>query len=119
MQSVSQLEAIYINNIHQVDIEGHRYIKGDGRSYSLNIMDIANHRVKINPSHRKDNKCMIEGLIQIWKKLGTPDFLQMDNELSFWGNNRYLHSLWLALRLSLLLEIQPMFIPQGQPWRNA
>lgn len=62
---------------------------------------------------------MADGLIRTWKKLGIPDFLQMDNELSFRGSNRYPHSLGLVLRLCLSLRIQPMFIPQGEPWRNG
>ena len=112
-------EAICANNIHQADIVGPRFIKGDGRFYTLNIMDIATHRIKLNPSRRKDDESIVEGLIQTWKKLGIPDFLQMDNELSFRGSNRYPHSLGLVLRICLLLRIQPMFIPQGEPWRNG
>jgi len=112
-------EAVCANNIHQADIVGPRFIKGDGRFYCLNIMDIATHRIKLNPSRRKDDDSMAEGLIQTWKKLGIPDFLQMDNELSFRGSNRYPHSLGLVLRLCLLLKIQPQFIPQGEPWRNG
>ncbi len=112
-------EAICANNIHQADIVGPRFIKGDGRFYTLNIMDIATHRIKLNPSRRKDDESIVEGLIQTWKKLGKPDFLQMDNELSFRGSNRYPHSLGLVLRICLLLRIQPMFIPQGEPWRNG
>ena len=112
-------EAICANNIHQVDLVGPRFIKGDGRFYSLNIMDIATHRVKLGPSRRKDDESVVESLIKTWKKLGIPDFLQMDNELSFRGSNRYPHSLGLVLRLSLLMKIQPVFIPQGEPWRNG
>lgn len=112
-------EAICANNIHQADIVGPRFIKGDGRFYTLNIMDIATHRIKLNPSRRKDDESIVEGLIQTWKKLGKPDFLQMDNELSFRGSNRYPHSLGLVLRICLLLRIQPMFIPQREPWRNG
>jgi putative transposase len=112
-------ETLYANNIHQADLVGPRFIKGDGRFYCLNIMDIATHRIKLNPSRRKDDESMTEGLIQTWKELGIPDFLQMDNELSFRGSNRYPHSLGLVLRLCLLLRIQPMFIPQGEPWRNG
>jgi putative transposase len=114
-----KLEAVYANNIHQADLIGPRFIKGDGRFYSLNVMDVATHRIKLNPSRRKDDESVAEGLIQTWKKLGVPDFLQMDNELSFRGSNRYPHSLGLVLRLSLLLKIQPVFIPQGEPWRNG
>ncbi len=112
-------EAICANNIHQADLVGPRFIKGDGRFYSLNIMDIATHRIKLNPSRRKNDESIAEGLIQTWKELGMPDFLQMDNELSFTGSNRYPHSLGLVLRLCLFLEIQPVFIPQGEPWRNG
>ena len=112
-------EAICANNIHQADIVGPRFIKGDGRFYSLNIMDIATHRVKLSPSRRKDDESIVKGLIQSWKRLGIPDFLQIDNELSFRGSNRYPHSLGLVLRLCLLLRIQPIFIPQGEPWRNG
>jgi transposase InsO family protein len=112
-------EAVCANNIHQADIVGPRFIKGDGRFYSLNVMDIATHRVTVSPSRRKDDESMATGLIRTWKTLGIPDFLQMDNELSFRGSNRYPHSLGLILRLSLLLKIQPVFIPQGEPWRNG
>jgi putative transposase len=112
-------EAFCANNIHQADLLGPRFIKGDGRFYSLNIMDVATHRIKLNPCRRKDDESVAEGLIQTWKQLGIPDFLQMDNELSFRGSNRYPHSLGLVLRLSLLMKIQPMFIPQGEPWRNG
>jgi len=112
-------EAICANNIHQADLVGPRFIKYDGRFYCLNTMDIATHRIKLNPSRRKNDESMAEGLIHTWKELGIPDFLQMDNELSFRGSNRYPHSLGLVLRLCLFLKIQPMFIPQGEPWRNG
>lgn len=114
-----KMEALCTNNIHQADIVGPRFIKGDGRFYSLNVMDIYTHRIKTNPSRRKDDASMVRGLIRTWKKLGMPDFLQMDNELSFRGSNRYPHSLGLVLRLCLSLGIQPVFIPQGEPWRNG
>jgi len=114
-----KMEALFANSIHQADIVGPRYIKGDGRFYSLNVMDIDTHRIKLNPSRRKDDESLAEGLIETWKKLGIPDFLQMENKLSLRGSNLYPHSLGLVLRLCLLLKIQPIFIPQGEPWRNG
>jgi len=112
-------EAVCANNVHQADLVGPRFIKGDGRFYSLNIMDIATHRICLNPSRRKDDESVAEGLIRTWKKLGIPDFLQLDNELSFRGSNRWPHSLGLVLRLCLLMKVQSLFIPQGEPWRNG
>lgn len=51
--------------------------------------------------------------------MGLPDFLQLDNELSFRGSNRYPRSLGLILRLCLYYGVQPVFIPIGEPWRNG
>jgi len=118
-KSYPKMKALYANSLHQADLVGPRYIKGDGRFYSLNVMDIATHRIKLNPCRRKADENIAEGLINTWRKLGMPDFLQVDNELSFRGSNRYPHSLGLVLRLCLLLRIQTIFIPQAEPWRNA
>jgi len=82
-------QALCVNNMHQANIVGPHYIRGDARFYSLNVMYIATHRITINRSHSKDDGSIAEALIGTWKKLGIPDFLQMDNELSFRASNRY------------------------------
>ena len=48
-----------------------------------------------------------------------PDFLQLDNELSFRGSNRYPRSPGLVIRLCLFFNIAPVFIPVSEPWRNG
>jgi hypothetical protein len=48
-----------------------------------------------------------------------PDYLQMDNELSFRGSNRYPRSFGPLIRLALSENITPIFIPPGEPWRNG
>lgn len=106
------------NGVHQADLVGPRFIKNDGRFYCLNVMDIYTHRIKLNPCRTKEDHQIAHGLINSWKDLGTPDFLQMDNELSFRGSNRYPHSFGIVIRLCLSLGIQPVFIPVGEPWRN-
>ena len=106
------------NNVHQIDLVGPRFIKHDGRFYCLNVMDVHTHRVKLNPCRRKQDRSIAQGLIDSWKFLGLPDFVQMDNELSFRGSNRYPHSFGLVIRLCLSLGIQPVFIPLAEPWRN-
>lgn len=108
-----------INTIHQVDLVGPRYIKGDGRFYSLNVIDVCGHRIKLNPVRSKRDEEVANGLISTWKTLGIPEYIQFDNELSFHGSHKHPHSLGLVLRLCLSLGIQPIFIPQGEPWRNG
>ena len=51
--------------------------------------------------------------------MGVPDFLQLDNELSFHGSHRHPRSLGIVLRLCLSIGIEVVFIPIREPWRNA
>jgi putative transposase len=102
-----------------MDLVGPRYIKGDGRFYSLNVIDLYSHRVFVEPCRTKEDDNIAQGLLRCWKSMGLPDFLQMDNELSFRGSNRYPRSLGLVLRLCLHFGIQPVFIPVAEPWRDG
>jgi hypothetical protein len=58
-------------------------------------------------------------LLRSWKAIGLPDFLQLDNELSFHGSNRYPRSPGLVIRLCLHFGVQPVFIPVSELWRNG
>ena len=51
--------------------------------------------------------------------MGLPDFLKLDNELSFRGSNRYPRSPGLVIRLCLHFGVTPVFIPISEPWRNG
>ncbi len=53
------------------------------------------------------------------KNFQLPDFLQMDNELSFRGSNKYPGSLGLLLKVALSCGVTPVFIPAAEPWRNG
>jgi len=48
-----------------------------------------------------------------------PDYLQLDNELSFRGSNRYPRSFCSLIRLALSEKTTPIFIPPAEPWRNG
>jgi putative transposase len=102
-----------------MDLVGPRYIKGHGRFYSLNIMDLYSHLVYIESQRTKEDDHVAQSLLRCWKVVGLPDFLQFDNELSFRGSNRYPRSLGLILRLCLYYGVHPVFIPVGEPWRNG
>lgn len=105
--------------IHQADLVGPRYIKGDGQFYVLNTIDCYHRGAHSVAIRSKDDESIILALIDTWKKLGIPEFIQLDNELSFRGSNRYPHSLGKVIKLCLALRIQPIFIPPGEPWRNG
>jgi putative transposase len=82
-------------------------------------MDLYSHQVYIEPQRTKGDKQVASSLLRSWKTIGLPDFLQLDNELSFRGSNRYPRSPGLVIRLCLHFGVQPVFIPVKEPWRNG
>lgn len=82
-------------------------------------MDLFSHQVYIESQRTKEDRQIASSLLRCWKTVGLPDFLQLDNELSFRGSNRYPRSIGLVLRLCLYFDIQAVFIPVGEPWRNG
>jgi len=82
-------------------------------------MDLFSHQVYIESQRTKEDRQVATSLLRSWKTLGLPDFLQLDNELSFRGSNKHPRSFGLVIRLCLHFGIQPVFIPIGEPWRNG
>lgn len=105
--------------VDQMDFVGPRYIKNDGRYYSLNIIDTTTHFAQVNPIRSRESENVIQSVVRFWQQRGIPDFLQMDNELSFRGSNRHPHSFSRLIRLALSLHITVVFIPIKEPWRNG
>jgi hypothetical protein len=82
-------------------------------------MDVFGHQVYIESQRTKKDRQVASSLLRCWKAMGLPDFLQLDNELSFRGSNRHPRSPGLVIRLCLYFGVQPVFIPVGEPWRNG
>ena len=82
-------------------------------------MDLFSHQVYIESQRTKQDRQIASSLLKCWKAMGLPDFLQIDNELSFRGSNRHPRSPGLVIRLCLHFGVTPVFIPIGEPWRNG
>jgi putative transposase len=82
-------------------------------------MDVYGHQAYIESQRTKQDRQVAASLLRCWKVMGLPDFLQLDNELSFRGSNKYPRSPGLLIRLCLHFGVQPVFIPIGEPWRNG
>jgi len=106
-------------NTHELDLVGPRYLKRSGRYYFCNIIDTQTHCAQVNFIKNKKTEGIVNSIIRFWKHFGVPDFLQMDNELSFRGSNRYPHNFGLLIRFALSQGVVPVFIPQAEPWRNG
>lgn len=107
------------NQTHQADLYGPFYIGRSKRFYSLNVVDLATGRSGIEALTGKDSQNIINGLWNIWHRLGTPVNLQVDNEASFYGSRRHPRGMGALIRLCLHNQIQPWFIPPAEPWRNG
>ena len=90
---------------HQLDLVGPRYIKGDGRYYSVNILDISSHTCFVEAVRTKASKNILQAIASFWKIHGIPDALQMDNELAFRGSNRFPRSYGNVVRFALSLSL--------------
>jgi putative transposase len=82
-------------------------------------MDVYSHQVYIEAQRTKEDRQIASSLLRSWKAMGLPDFLKLDNQLSFRGSNRYPRSLGLVIRLCLHFGVTPLFIPISEPWRNG
>lgn len=102
-----------------MDLVGPKYLAGGFRFYILDVIDTETHYAGVYPLPNKSSVSIASALTDFWKNYSMPDFLQMDNELSFRGSNRYPRSLGLVLRLALSQGITPIFIPTAEPWRNG
>ena len=103
----------------QMDLVGPRYLSSKARYYFHSLICCDTHYAQISAfkNQRSDHVC--NSLIRFWKTAGIPDFLQMDNYLSFWGSLNKPNAVGKVIRLCLLHGVTPVFIPIKEPWRNG
>jgi transposase InsO family protein len=113
------LPSVKVNQTHQADFVGPCYLKGPVRFYSLNVIDTATVRCGLYPALSKASQPMIDGFWAIWKRLGIPNNIQVDNAMSFFGSRKHPRGMGPLIRLCLHHGIEPWFIPMAEPWRNG
>ena len=113
------VKSIFSDSIQQADLVGPRHIKNDGRFFSMNAIDLETHMAAVSPGRTKGDEDVVRGLLHSWKTIGLPDYVQLDNELSYHGSYRHPRSPGIVLRVCLALGVGIIFIPIGEPWRNG
>lgn len=111
-----------MGDLHQTDLVGPRYLrgpKGITRFYSFHTVDIAGHTAFTSQFSDKQTISLCKHLVEAWRHIGVPRVSQVDNEMAAAGGGRYPFSLSQVIRLHLLLGVHLVFIPQGEPGRNA
>ena len=113
------IPAVHPNDIHQADFVGPCYLKGPIRFYSLNVVDLCTGRCGVEPLLSRSGQAVIDGFWSLWKRMGMPSQLQVDNEMSFYGSPTHPRGMGPLIRLCLHNNIHLWFIPVKEPWRNG
>lgn len=118
-KSYPKLPAGFPNQTHQADFVGPCYLQGPIRFYSLNVVDVHTGRCAVEPLLSYSAQHVIDGFSAIWSRLGIPRNLQVDNAMVFYGSPAYPRGMGPLIRLCLHHQVEPWFIPPGEPWRNG
>ena len=121
-QPYPYIKAEKMGDLQQTDLVGPRHLRGPNgvaRFYSFHTIDVGGHTAFTSQCTNKQTLSLCMHLIETWRHLGIPRASQMDNEMAAAGGGRYQFSISQFIRLHLLLGIHMVFIPQGEPGRNA
>jgi len=114
-----KLEGHALNEVHQADWVGPLYLRRPIRCYSLNEVDLATGRCGVQPTMGRDAQSVFDGFWAIWGRMGIPENLQVDNDMSFFGSPTHPRGMGPLIRLCLNNGVEPWFIPMSEPWRNG
>jgi len=105
-----------VGDLHQADLVGPRHLDGGMAFVALNCVDVVPHAAGIEIAPDQTEATLTPSLIRLWERLGVPRRLQLDNGKPFQLGSA---SLGEIVRVSLHQGATPVFIPQGEPWRNG
>ena len=108
-----------IDEMHQIDFVGPRYIKGFGAVNSLHLKDVVGRQAAGNQYSGKSMNNVIEFLLNYWKSHPIPKYLQTDNSMAFVGDYTHPRSISRFVRLCLFVGIEVVFIAPAKPWMNG
>jgi len=115
----SLIKPEYIDEIHQVDFVGPRYIRGYGVVNSLHLKDVVGRQVAGKQYAGKSMDNVLEFLQGYWKSHQIPRYIQVDNGMSFAGDFIHPRSFSRFVRLCLYVGIEVIFIAPAKPWMNG
>ena len=108
------------DDLHQLDLYGPWYLKGQETKHSFSVIkDVASLGVWIDAFDNRQGQTVASFLVEGFKAFGLPHILQLDNAMEFQGSCQSPRSLSRVIRVCLYLGVEPLFIPQKQPWCNG
>jgi putative transposase len=108
------------NELHEVDLVGPVYLRGNRHRYYIWVgKDAFDGAVCLRLASSRQMDEVLWFLGECWKDLGRPEQVQFDNarELAGWGQSA--RALCRVIRLCLRFGVSPVFIPKGEPQFNG
>lgn len=108
------------NHLHQVDLVGPIYLKGQKQRYYIYVCkDVFDGAICLKLGRSRNIEAVMEFLGESWKTLGRPKQMQFDNAREYLGWGPAARYLSRMIRLCLRFEVEPIFIPPARPQRNG
>ena len=108
------------NQLHQVDLVGPIYLKGQKQRYYIFVCkDVFDGAVYLKLGRSRKIEAVLEFLGDCWKTLGRPKQVQFDNAREYLGWGPAARYLSRMIRLCLRFEVEPIFIPPARPQYNG
>jgi len=113
------LKPTQINEVHQMDFVGPRFIKGYGAISSLHLIDVVSNQVRVRQFDSKSMDNVLNFLLKFWQEKPIPVHLQVDNGMYFVGDYHTPRSFSRFMRLCLYVGTELVFIAPRSPWMNG
>jgi transposase InsO family protein len=108
------------NQLHQVDLVGPIYLKGQKQRYYIFVCkDVFDGAVCLKLGRSRKMEAVLDFLGDGWKTLGRPKQMQFDNAREYLGWGPAARYLSQMIRLCLRFEVEPIFIPPARPQYNG
>jgi putative transposase len=95
-----------------------RYLPGGQKVFVFHTVEEATRALEQTIGNDKTVTSVRRHLLSVWRRLGLPDVLQLDNDPAFCGGERTARRFGTIVRLCLYVGIQIVFIPPSEPKRN-
>ena len=96
-----------------------RYLEGGAKVFVFHTVDLETRALEQTIHPDKTVASVRAHLLSSWQTLGLPHRLHLDNDAAFTGGERTERRLGMVVRLCLYLGIEVVFLPPGEPKRNA
>ncbi len=95
-----------------------RYLEGGEKVFIFHTIDLKTHGLAQTLAPNKSVDSVLRHAFEVWRELGVPDFLQIDNDSAFTGLGEKGRIFGKFVRLALYFGIELIFIPPAEAKRN-